>query len=175
MTAPRRTRRAALSLAALVLAGVAVFVAAGLGSALAARPQPPVKLFPPTMAEADTVKVTLLTVPPAPRVLVLWGKRRLGVIAPKQPLIIQRPRDSGPMDLILQSEGYLSVQTRAFTFADNKVTVKLTPLDQKNTLLGYRQELPPDEVDGGVLVPPRAGSPAASDAGVQPRADAGGQ
>jgi hypothetical protein len=161
MTA-RRTRRAALSLAALAVAGV------WLGSAFAARPQPPVKLFPPTMAEADTVKVTLLTVPAAPRVLVLWGKRRLGMIAPKQPLVIQRPRDSGPMDLILQSEGFISVQTRAYTFADNKVTVKLTPIDQKNTLLGYRQELPPDEtVDGGVL--------AAPEAGVHPTPDAGGQ
>ncbi|MDB4980476.1 MAG: hypothetical protein JWM82_1228 [Myxococcales bacterium] len=158
MKSPRHLRRATLVLA-LVIATV--------GSALAARPQPPVKLFPSTMAEAETVKVTLLTVPPAPRVLVLWGKKKLGMIAPKQPLILQRPRDSGPMDLILQSEGYVSVQTRAFTFADNKVTVKLTPLDQKNTLLGYRQELPSDEADGGV--------PAAPDAGVRVAPDAGGQ
>jgi hypothetical protein len=38
--------------------------------------------------------------------------------------------------------------------------VKLTPLDQKNTLLGYREELPPDggvppEADGGASWPSR--------------------
>ena len=37
----------------------------------------------------------------------------------------------------------MTVQTRAYTFADNKVAVKLTALDEKNTLLGYREELPP--------------------------------
>jgi len=35
------------------------------------------------------------------------------------------------------------VQTRAYTFADSKVIVKLTPPDQKKVLLGYR-EAPPD-------------------------------
>jgi hypothetical protein len=170
----RSSRRAAGALVAraTLVVAVVVVVVAGLGAALAARPQPPVKLFPSSLAEADTVKITLLTVPPAARVLVLWGKRRLGVIAPKQPLIVQRPRDSGPMDLILQSEGYLPVQTRAFTFADNKLTVKLTPLAQKSTLLGYRQELPPeapsgDTPDGGVRAPPEAGAWGASDAGGQ--------
>jgi hypothetical protein len=162
MTALRRDRRAAPVLAA-VAAAVAVVV--GLGAAFAARLQPPVKLFPTSMAEADTVKVTLVTVPPAPRVFVLWGKKRLGMIAPKQPLVVQRPRDSGPLDLILQAEGYVPVQTRAYTFGDNKVSVKLTPLDQKNTLLGYRQELPPDEADGGVLAAPEAGVHPAPDAG----------
>jgi len=36
------------------------------------------------------------------------------------------------------------VQTRAYTFEDSKVAVHVTPNDQKNTLLGYREELPPD-------------------------------
>jgi hypothetical protein len=49
----------------------------------------------------------------------------------------------------------VTVQTRAYTFADNKVSVKLTALDEKNTLLGYREELPPD---GGA--PPGGGAPA---------------
>ena len=44
----------------------------------------------------------------------------------------------------MKSDGYVTVQTRAYTFADNKVAVKLTALDEKNTLLGYREELPPD-------------------------------
>ena len=44
----------------------------------------------------------------------------------------------------MKSDGYVTVQTRAYTFADSKVAVKLTTLDEKNTLLGYREELPPD-------------------------------
>jgi hypothetical protein len=43
----------------------------------------------------------------------------------------------------VRSIGYLPVQTRAYTFADSKVSVKLTPPDQKKALLGYR-EAPPD-------------------------------
>ena len=88
--------------------------------------------------------------------MVLWGKKRLGIIAPHQPLILQRPRDSGPMDLIVQSEGYVTVQTRAYTFADTKLAVKLTPIDQKKTLLGYRQEVP--SPDAGALPSPDAGA-----------------
>jgi hypothetical protein len=98
--------------------------------------------------------------------MVFWGKKRLGIIAPRQPLVIQRPRDSGPLDVIVQSEGYLPVQTRAMSFADNKVTVKLTAVDQKNTLLGYRQEVPPDVLapDGGTSpgVPPGVAPAAAA-------------
>jgi hypothetical protein len=48
----------------------------------------------------------------------------------------------------VRADGCLPVQTRAYTFADSKVAVKVTPLDQKNTLLGYREELAPD---GGVI------------------------
>ncbi|HVZ73555.1 MAG TPA: hypothetical protein VHJ20_14350 [Polyangia bacterium] len=154
-----RARRLAL----IVIAGASLALVAG-GRVRAARPQPPVKLFPSTMPEESTVKVTLVANPPAPRVLVLWGKRRLGFIMPKQPLVLQRPRDSGPMDLVLQSDGFLPVQTRAFTFGDNKITVKLTPLAEKNTLIGYRQELPPDVPPG---VPPDGGAPFVPDAGGQ--------
>jgi hypothetical protein len=113
----------------------------------------------PPVAVPDNVKITLVTLPSSvKKVFVNWGKKRLGIIAPKQPLIIQRPRDSGPLDLILTADGYVPVQTRAFTFADYKLTVKLTPVDQKNTLLGYREELPPAVPDAGVLPP---GVPAA--------------
>jgi hypothetical protein len=117
------------------------------------------------IAPAPTVKITLITVPTQKRVLVFWGKKRLGLIAPHQPLILQRPRDSGPLDLIFQCEGFVPVQTRAYTFGDSKVAVKLTPLDQKNTLLGYREEVPepPPAPDGGVppaSPPPGGAAPA---------------
>jgi hypothetical protein len=53
----------------------------------------------------------------------------------------------------VKSDGFVTVQTRAYTFADSKVAVKLTKLEEKNTLLGYREELPPDggtPSDGGM-------------------------
>jgi hypothetical protein len=111
-----------------------------------------------TSTPTDKVKVTFITVP-MKKAFVYWGKRRLGMIAPRQPLVIERPRDSGPLDVMVRAEGYLPVQTRAYTFADTKVAVKLTPPDQKNTLLGYREEVPaPDagvpSADGGVPPPP---------------------
>jgi hypothetical protein len=101
------------------------------------------------------VKITIITVPSQKGVWVFWGKKRLGAIAPHQPLILQRPRDSGPLDLIIKGDGFVPVQTRAYTFGDSKLAVKLTPLDQKNTLLGYREEVPP-EPDAGV--PPQTGA-----------------
>jgi hypothetical protein len=52
---------------------------------------------------------------------------------------------------MVRAEGCVPVQTRAYTFNDNKVSVKVTPLDQKNTILGYREELPPE--DGGAPNP----------------------
>lgn len=118
---------------------------------------PAVAGLPPMQA---TVKITIITVPSARKTFVSWGKRKLGVIEPRKPLIIERPRDSGPLDLIVTSDGYVTVQTRAFTFADTKLAVKLTPIDQKNTLLGYREELPPAAPDAGA--PVSSGAPGVS-------------
>ncbi|HSZ80626.1 MAG TPA: hypothetical protein VLA14_00010 [Polyangia bacterium] len=148
-------------------ASLAVFASAGSAQAPKPLTVPPfVAPAAPPAAIAPTVKITLITVPVQKRVLVLWGKKRLGLIAPHQPLILQRPRDSGPLDLIFQCEGFVPVQTRAYTFGDSKVAVKLTPLDQKNTLLGYREEVPeaPLSPDGGVPPappPPGGAAPAA--------------
>jgi hypothetical protein len=72
---------------------------------------------------------------------VSWGKTRLGVITPKLALVIDRPRDSGPLDVVVKAAGYLPVQTRAHTFADTRIVVKLTKPDQTQTLLGYKAPL----------------------------------
>jgi hypothetical protein len=109
---------------------------------------------------SDKVRITFVTVP-AQKAMVYWGRKRLGPIAPRQPLIVERPRDSGPLDVIVRAAGFLSVQTRAYTFADSKVAVKLTAPDQKKTLLGYR-EAPPD----AGAPPPAAIETRAPDAGV---------
>jgi hypothetical protein len=152
--------------AVAALLAIGVFLC-GWDFSLAAEPPPPA--VPPAAApagkpvgaapsdaNATTVKITFITVPSKPA-MVFWGKKRLGVIAPHQPLVVQRPRDSGPLDVIVRSQGYLPVQTRAYTFGDSKVAVKLTPPDQKNTLLGYR-EAPPEEpaVPPAGAVPPVA-------------------
>jgi hypothetical protein len=99
-------------------------------------------------ARSANVRIVFTVLPSSKKATVQWGKKRLGVIGPQAPLIVQRPRDSGPLDVIVRAEGCLPVQTRAYTFEDSKVAVKVTPIDQKNTLLGYREEVP--SADGGV-------------------------
>ncbi len=143
--------------------GLAVAAVASLGALAlhAANQAPPLPVGvaapPPAVAPpSPNVKIIFTINPSNKKAMVFWGKKRLGIIAPHQPLVVQRPRDSGPLDVVVKSDGYVPVQTRAYTFADSKVAVKLTPLDQKNTLLGYREELPPDggappSPDGGVL------------------------
>jgi hypothetical protein len=52
----------------------------------------------------------------------------------------------------------MPVQTRAHTFGDSRVMVKLTPPDQKQTLIGYRAPLdaglPDAEVPETLAAPP---------------------
>jgi hypothetical protein len=88
---------------------------------------------------------------PSVRASVTWGKTLLGIIARDEPLVIVRPRDSGPLDVMVRAKGYLPVQTRAYTFSDQNVVVKLTPIAYKSELLGYRVPL-----DAGVDQTPDA-------------------
>jgi hypothetical protein len=164
-----------------LIIGATVVASLSLVRAQTAAPPPPAPTAPgaptaaptaPSAPPSDTVKIVFLTVP-MKKAFVFWGKKRLGVIAPHQPLVIQRPRDSGPLDVVIRADGYVTVQTRAYTFADAKVAVKLTPLDQKKTILGYREEVPP-EPDGGVppplpgsAVPPAPTRPMSPDAGAR--------
>jgi len=101
-------------------------------------------------APEGPARIMFSTIPPT-NATVTWGKKVLGRIAPKQPLVILRPRDSGPLDVTVTAPGYLPVQTRAHTFADTHIQVKLTTPDQKPTLFGYRAPL-----DAGVPVDPTA-------------------
>jgi hypothetical protein len=106
---------------------------------------------PPPEPPKDTARITFI-VSPSVRATVTWGKTRLGVIAPGSPLVITRPRDSGPLDVVVKANGYLPVATRAHTFGDSRVFVKLTPPDQQHTLLGYRAPLDAGVgLDGGLL------------------------
>jgi hypothetical protein len=116
-----------------------------------------------TVAKGDTVHIYVQTVPPR-KAQVKWGAKNLGIIPTPRPLTIERPRDSGPLDLVIRASGYLPVHTRAYTFSDSRVAVKLTPPAEKNKLFGYKQE-PAQNPDGG---PP----PAATAAPAPPSAPA---
>jgi len=94
------------------------------------------------------VRLVFKVVPPN-ITTVTWGNKKLGIIKPKAPLIIERPRDSGPMDVVFKTQGYVTVHTRIYTFTNSTLAVKLTPVDKKNTLYGYREELPPDDAAAG--------------------------
>jgi hypothetical protein len=109
---------------------------------------------------STTVTVSFVTSPPVPAV-VTWGKKFLGKIKPGRALVLVRPRDSGPLDVMVRAQGYLHVQTRAHTFSNNRVLVKLTPLENKSELLGYRAPL-----DAGIEPEHQAEVSAAADAGV---------
>jgi len=108
----------------------------------------------PVEPESKETQITFTTIPPT-YARVTWGKQVLGRITPKQPLIVTRPRDSGPLDVVISANGFLPVQTRAHTFADTLLEVKLTPPELKNTLFGYKAPiedagLPEELSDGGV-------------------------
>ena len=152
---------------AAIIAGLVIFALApfALHAASDGGAALPVDVAAPPAAvtPSPTVRIVFTIVPTTKKAMVFWGKKRLGIIAPHAPLIVTRPRDSGPLDVVVKSDGYVTVQTRAYTFADNKVSVKLTALDEKNTLLGYREELPPD---GGV--PPGGALPGGGPDGGMP-------
>jgi hypothetical protein len=118
----------------------------GPGSALV---QPPLK---PGATAADAgaplspnVKLTFRTFPPR-RASVMWGNKRLGFTDRGKPLVVERVRDSGPLDVVVRATGYLPVHARAYTFNDAFVDVKITPLEKKDTIYGFQQPL----ADAGV-------------------------
>jgi hypothetical protein len=98
---------------------------------------------PLSVSVSPNVKVVFKTFPPR-RASVMWGGKRLGFVDRGKPLVVERLRDSGPLDVVVRAPGYLPVYTRAYTFDDNTVEVRITPLDKKDTIYGYREPLPPD-------------------------------
>ncbi len=96
------------------------------------------------------------------KVFVHWGKKSLGLT----PLNFERPRDSGPIDLVLRLAGYFPVRTRAYTVKNDLVSVKMVKLENRMTIFGAKQELPPDggtppdpALDPNNLAKPPAGTP----------------
>lgn len=93
---------------------------------------------PPAVAPAlsPTVKLKLIAVPKAK---VRWGKKTLGVT----PLSFERPRDSGPVDLVFLSSGHFPVHTRAFTYKSDSLYITMTKLSDRQKLYGAKKEPPP--------------------------------
>ena len=117
--------------------------AAAAESAIADEETPP--------AKPDTVRISIQTVPPR-KAQVKWGGKLLGTIPVPRTLVVERPRDSGPLDLVIRAAGFLPVHTRAYTFTDSRVAVKLTPPSEKSKLFGYREEPAPNP-DAGAPEP----------------------
>ena len=157
------------------LAGGALLAILGLAAAVGLGAedanQSPVVREPSGQNADDKVHITLQTVPPR-KAVVKWGSKNLGMIPVPRPLVVVRPRDSGPLDLAISAAGFLPVHTRAYTFSDSRVAIKLTPVSEKNTLFGYRAEVPRADAgapDGGAPAPPPATPPAPAPAPILPQ------
>ena len=67
---------------------------------------------------------------------VMWGRQLLG----ETPLSLQWPADSGPLDVVVAAPAVMPVHTRLYTFADDKVVVKLVDDEGQKALFGYKRE-----------------------------------
>ncbi len=101
--------------------------------------------------EADpaskTVKLRLDVSPRSARPVVWWGKQKLG----EAPLTIERPRRSGPMNLVVKADGYLEHHTRLFTDRDDRLSVQLVRPTDAVGMLGFKRK-------PGMVPAPGAGS-----------------
>lgn len=117
--------------------------------------------------EADpaskTVKLRLDVAPRSARPVVWWGKQKLG----EAPLTIERPRRSGPLNLVIRAEGYLDHHTRLFTDRDDRLAVVLVRPNEAAGMLGFKRKpgtaSPPASGAGGTDARPP--TPALGDAG----------
>jgi hypothetical protein len=72
---------------------------------------------------------------------VVWGAKKLGT-AGREPLEIERPRGSGPLDIVIRAPGYLPFHTRLLTDREDSLTVRLVTPAAAPGLLGYRRTSP---------------------------------
>lgn len=119
------------------------------GVQVAPTTQPPIGAPPKPLPPKIKIIVHSRGPEKTEKVFVFWGKKKLG----ETPVTLERPRDSGPVDLVVRSEGYFPVHTRAYTFRNDVVYVKLTKLEERMSLFGAKHEAnepPPGSTpDGG--------------------------
>ena len=93
------------------------------------RPEPPER-------DPDAPRVRLkLTVLPVDAE-VAWGRKKLGV-AGRKPLELERPRGTGPLDLVIRAPGFLPFHTRMHTDRDDVLVVRLVRPQEARSLLGW--------------------------------------
>jgi hypothetical protein len=103
---------------------------------------------------SDTIKVKVL-VAERRQAHVFWGRKDFGVA----PLEIERPRNSGPLDLVVIAPGYLPYHARAFTDRDDTISVHLYSAAEAPQLLGYRaSEVPAPSASAPFVTTPASNS-----------------
>jgi hypothetical protein len=112
----------------------------------AGRPRPKIVEVEALKTEEPEVNpysetVTLkLVVSPQVKALVLWGAKQMAHLEPgKMEAEITRPRGSGPLDLEIKTEGYLTHHTRLYADRDDKTSVRLYRAEEAPNLFGYNR------------------------------------
>ena len=90
----------------------------------------------------STVNLAIYT---EPRVYarVYHGKEYLG----NTPLKLVWAKDTGPIDVVLRAKGYLEINTRLYTYRNDKITVKMRKVEEANQLFGFKKKIKPKEED----------------------------
>jgi hypothetical protein len=111
----------------------------------------------PVKPRPQKVKIIVRSAPP--KSLVFWGKKKLG----ETPVTLERPRDSGPVDLVVKSDGFFPLHTRAYTFRNDTIYAKLTKLEDRMSLFGAKHDAttqlpaaPPGADPANPVAPPAA-------------------
>jgi hypothetical protein len=87
---------------------------------------------------SETVTLILNITPPA-KAVVMWGAKQMAKVTPDKPVVeLQRPRSSGPLDLEIRAEGFLTHHTRLHSDRNDKVNVRLVREADAPGLFGYR-------------------------------------
>jgi hypothetical protein len=87
---------------------------------------------------SETVTLTLTISPPV-KAVVMWGAKQLARTAPDSPTVaLERPRNSGPLDLEIRAEGFLPHHTRVHSDRNDKLSVHLVRPVDASSLLGFR-------------------------------------
>lgn len=118
-------------------------ILAGLLASPAIAQEAPASAAPASKAAPEYVKLTFRSTPSAN---VYYGKKLLG----SSPVTIRRRKDSGPVDVIFKAAGYLRMASRAYSWSDDTVHVRLTPISQAHTLFGYKKPVEEDDDDAPV-------------------------
>jgi hypothetical protein len=99
---------------------------------------------PESNPNSETVTIKLVA-DQARKARVFWGRKDLGFA----PLELQRPRGSGPLDLVVVTPGALTLHTRVFTDRDDKLALRFYAAADAPAMLGYRAD------DDPALKPPK--------------------